>query len=106
MAEREELYRRVPPPGDPIHINVEPTSVNNVTPGDVDMRERVMNLWNSWTKAASAIRAEHMKEWHCEMIREEEKGEEGKGVTWCIFVRLIQRIWHTGSIPHNCCPPP
>ena len=43
-AEREELYRKVSPPGDPIPINVEPFPVADDCPGDAELRDVVKQL--------------------------------------------------------------
>ena len=86
-AEREELYRRVPPPGNPAPINENPTPVKDATSGAVELRERVMNLRNGLTGGASEIRPEYMNEWLCGMRREEEKevkGHEIRGAYLCV----------------------
>ena len=43
-AERVELYERVPPPGEPICINVEPKEVEDACPGDLELRDVVRGL--------------------------------------------------------------
>ena len=43
-SEQVELYWKVPPPGDPIPINVEHKEVEDTCPGDVDLREVVRGL--------------------------------------------------------------
>ena len=45
-SKRVELYRKVPPPGDPIPINVEPKDVEDACPGDVELRDIVRGLRN------------------------------------------------------------
>ena len=45
-AEREELYWKVSPPGDPIPINVEPFDLDDSIPEDAAIREVVAGLIN------------------------------------------------------------
>ena len=61
--EREELYARQVPPGDPIPINVEPFEIRDETPEDAEVREVVRNLRNGRAGGDSKIRAEHIKDW-------------------------------------------
>ena len=44
--EREELYRKVAPPGDPIPINVEPFDIDDSVPEDAAIREVVAGMQN------------------------------------------------------------
>ena len=43
--EREELYRKVPPPREPIPFTVPQTAVSDKTPGDEELWERVVSLY-------------------------------------------------------------
>ena len=47
--EREELYAKVPPPGDPIPINVDPFEINDAIPEDVEIRAVVRGMQNGRT---------------------------------------------------------
>ena len=98
-AEREELYRKVPPPGDPIPINVEPFDVNDDCPEDAAIRAAVKQLRNGRAGGASKMKAEDIKDWLRGMIEEEEEGKEDAGYEWKLFVELIQLIWEKGEVP-------
>ena len=104
-AERVELYGKVEPPGDSIPINVDPYNVEDEVPKDPEIREAVKKrLKNGRAGGASFIRAENIKEWLRGMEDEEDpekEGHEGAGDRWRQFVRLIQSIWRTGSIPQQ-----
>ena len=56
-AERVELYERIPPPGEPIPINVEPKEVEDACPGNVELRDVVQGLRNGRAGGTSGIRA-------------------------------------------------
>ena len=90
--EREELYAKVPPPGDPIPINVDPFEINDAIPEDVEIRAVVRGMRNGRAGGASKIRAEDMKTWLRGAIEEEEEGKEGAGDKWRVFITLIQTI--------------
>lgn len=51
-TEREELHRKVSPPGDPIPINVEPKEVVDDRPEDEELRGVVRGLHNGRTGGA------------------------------------------------------
>ena len=99
--ERVELYGKVPPPGDPIPINVEPFTINDEILDDVEIRGVVSPMRNSRAGGASGIRAENMKVWLQGVIKEEKEGKEGAGDKWWILVKLIQTIWEHGEIPQQ-----
>merc|ERR1712194_757062 len=106
-VEREELYARVPPPGDPIPCNVPKTHINDVMPSDSEIRGVVKALRNGRAGNTRGMKAEHLKQW-LGMAESEEKaraegddGYEGRGDTWRIFVRLVQHVWETGDIPQQ-----
>lgn len=102
-AEREELYRKVIPPGDPIPINVDPYEVQDEVPGDMEIRAKVKDLRNGRAGGASKMRAEDIRGWLRGIEEEEDqkRGTEGAGNKWRLFVKLIQSIWRTGSIPRQ-----
>ena len=96
--EREELYAKVPPPGDLIPINVKPFDINDDTLGDVEIREVVGGMRNGKVGRASKIRAKDMKDWLLGAIEEEEKGTEGAGDKWRVFVSADTN--HLGARMH------
>ena len=61
-------------------------------------------LKNGRAGDALFIRAEDIKKWLRGMEDEEDpekEGYEGAGDRWRLFVKLIQSIWRTGSIPQQ-----
>ena len=102
--EREELYSKVPPPGEPIPIGVTPYAVRDDEPDDAEVREVVRNrLKNGRAGGSSQICAEDIKGW-LRGVEDEEDPEtraEGAGDKWRLFVELIQLVWRTGEIPQQ-----
>ena len=51
------------------------------------------------------MRAEHMKEWLKGIRREEDPkqsiGNQGAGDAWRLLMRLVDRVWETGTIPQQ-----
>ena len=45
-ADRDELYRKVPPPGDSIPCNIESSDVDNVKHGNVELQEVMSGMCN------------------------------------------------------------
>ena len=74
-------------------------------PPDAELRTAVKKLRNGRVGGGSTMRAEDLKSWlqgverEEEAAREGEEGHEGPGNTWCLFVRLLQRVWNEGEIP-------
>jgi len=102
--EREELYARVPSPGDPIRINVDPKPVRDDAPTDAELRVVVRGLRNGRAGGASLMRAEDIKAWLRGVEDEEDpqvQGRQGAGDAWRAFVALIRSIWETGTIPQQ-----
>jgi hypothetical protein len=102
--EREELYRKVPPPGDPIPINVEPFDINDNVSTDGKIRERVRGLSNGQAGGNSFMQAKDIKTWLRGVENEEDEkqdGYDGAVDPWRAFVALIQAIWSTGHIPQQ-----
>ena len=106
-ADREELYRRRDPPGEPIPIHVEPFDVNDEVPPDGEIRAAVKRLSNGRAGGASSMRAEHMKEWLAGVEEEEQEDEEaataalakGTGDRWRVLVKLVRTMWSKGTLP-------
>ena len=61
--ERAELYAKVPPPGDPIPIHVQPFAIRDDVPEEPEIRAVVKGLRNGRASGASGMRAEHIKQW-------------------------------------------
>ena len=86
-AERVDLYRKVPPPGDPLLIHVDKADIPDSPPSDGELRDVVRGLQNGRVAGASGLQAEHIKVWLSDVMREEEEESDvGLGDKWCIFV--------------------
>ncbi len=64
-SEQVDLYARRESPGDPLPINITPVEINDDVPSDGKLREVVGKLTNGRAAGASGMRAEHIKEWLC-----------------------------------------
>ena len=97
------MYERVPPPGEPILINVKPKEVEDACPGDVELRDVVRGLRNGRAGGTSGIRAETIKGWirGIETDEKEEEGYAGAGDAWGTFIKLVEKVWETGCIPQQ-----
>ena len=62
-AEQTELYLRVPPPGENIPVNVDPTHIDDSVPTEDEVEEAVKKLRRNRSGGPSGIRAEHVKGW-------------------------------------------
>ena len=58
-----ELYRRVPPPGENIPVNVDPSNIDDSVPTEVEGEEAVKKLRRNRSGGPSGIRAENIKGW-------------------------------------------
>jgi hypothetical protein len=61
----------------------------------------VGQLRNGRAAGAMGMKAEHLKEWPADVKREEREdgGVEGLGDQWLLFVKLLQAVWTTGTVP-------
>ncbi len=99
-AERAELYTAVPPLGWLLPIKITPIPVPDDPPTDQEIREVVAKLCNGCVAGATAIKAEHLKEWlHGIKHEEAEASVEGAGDRWRLFVSLIQATWESSTMP-------
>jgi hypothetical protein len=81
-------------------INVTPTAVHDKPPMDQEIRGVVGQLRNGCAADATGMKAEHLKEWlHVIMHEESENRVAGEGDCWRLFVRLMQAVWESGTIP-------
>ena len=62
-AERVELYQNVPPPGQPIHVGVQPLPVDDSIPEDKEIAWAVRQLLQNRSGGLSGMRAEHLRQW-------------------------------------------
>ena len=102
--EREELYAKQAPPGDPIPINVGPYPVEDGIPPDSEIRVAVKAMNNGRAGGSSRIRAEDLKGWLRGALDEEDPevtARDGAGDNWRLFVRLVQAVWEHGEIPRQ-----
>ncbi len=70
--DREELYGHVPPPGDSIPINIDPSPITNTVPPDLEIREVVRGLKKGRARGISKICAENLKSWLRRVVEEED----------------------------------
>jgi hypothetical protein len=85
-----------------MRINVTPTAVHNEPPMDQEIREVVGQLHNGRTAGATGMKAKHLKEWLRRIKYEEsDNGVAGEGDCWRLFVRLMQAVWASGTVPHR-----
>jgi hypothetical protein len=95
-----ELYTAVTPLGWEMRINVTLTAVRDEPPTDQEIRGVVGQLRNGCAEGATGMKAEHLKEWlHGIKHEESENGVAGEGDCWRLFVRLMQAVWDSGTIP-------
>ena len=92
MTKREELYRKVPPPADPIPVNVKPFHMNNKIPDKAEIRVTVKWLCNDHTKGVPSICATDIKLWLWGSEDKEKGGQAATGDKWGVFVHLIHII--------------
>ena len=97
------MYKKVPPPGDPFPINVEPKEVMDECPSDAELWGVVDGRHNGRAGGAAGIRAEHIKGWLNGMEQGEKKEHDnvGAGDAWRTFVKLIHVFYKTGRIPQK-----
>ncbi len=92
-AKRVDLYRKVPPPGDPLPIHVDKVDIPDGPPNNGELRNVVWGLRNGRAAGASGLQAEHIKVWLSNVMREEEEESDvGLGDKWRIFVKLMEAI--------------
>ena len=75
MAERVELYSRVPPPGDSIPVNIEPFAVGDGVPEEGEIEWAVKRQQNNRAGGTSRMRAEDLKGWLAAARRGEKERE-------------------------------
>jgi hypothetical protein len=101
-AERVALYRKAPPPGDPLPIHVDKADILDGPPSNKELWSVVRGLRNGCAAGASGLRAEHIKVWLRNVTRkEEEDGDIGLGDKWRLFVKLMKAIWERGCVPEQ-----
>ena len=106
-AEQTELYRRVPPPGENIPVNVDPANIDDSVPTEDEVEEAVKRLQRNRSGGPSRIRAEHIKGWLAAARRGEMAEEQGKTKTvteeegedlWGKVVELTQTGFREGNL--------
>ncbi len=89
-----------PPPGWEMRINVTPTAVRDKPPTDQEIKGVVGQLRNGCAAGAMGMKAEHLMGWLCGIKHEEsENGVAEEGDCWRLFVRLMQAVWESGTVP-------
>jgi hypothetical protein len=99
-----DLYARRESPGDPLPINVAQVEINDDVLSDGKLRQVVGELTNGQVAGASGMCAKHIREWLHGVQREEDPeghGVDSAGVSWHLFVQLVQAAWAHGAIPRQ-----
>ena len=99
--EREQLYRKVPPPGEPILCYVDSIKVEDAALENEELRDIVKTMQRGRATGADGMRAEDLQQRLVGMTAREEDRDPGDGNRWRHFVRLIQIIWNTGTLPQQ-----
>ena len=72
-TKRVGLYRKAPSPGEPLPIHANKIVIPDGVPSDRDLWEVVRGLRNGRTAGVTGLRAEHIKVWLSDVVREEEE---------------------------------
>ena len=106
-AEQMELYRRVPPPGENIPVNVDPTNIDDSVPTEDEVEEVVKKLRRNRSGGPSGIRVENIKGGLAAARRGEMAEEQGKTKMateeegeelWGKVVELTQTAFREGKL--------
>ena len=95
--ERQDLYSRRTPPGDPIPVLVEPFDVVDTVPSEEEIAAAVCRLPRGKAPGPSAMRIDHFKEWYTEAVREKEPVR----TRWEALVEIVQYCYNTGDLPQE-----
>ena len=96
--ERTVIYAHVPPPGQPITIEVPHLPVDDNTPEDDDISEAVLQMQLHRYGGPSSMRPKHLMMWLCAEIQEEYP-DLGN---WDKVVFIIQAASRGGEIVASC----
>jgi exonuclease III len=95
--ERQDLYSRRQPPGEPIPVLVEPFNISDAVPSEEEIAAAVRRLHRGKAPGPSAMRVDHFKEWYAESVREKEPDR----TRWDALVELVQHCYSTGNLPQE-----
>jgi hypothetical protein len=95
--ERQDLYLREPPPGDPIPVLVGHFNISDAVPSEEEIAAAVRRLPRGKAPGPSAMRVDHFKEWYAAAIRE----EQPDCTRWDALVTLVQHCYTTGNLPQE-----
>ena len=70
-AERQELYRAVPPLGETVPISVPPSQIDDSVTTEEEVKWELRRLQGHQSGGPSWMRAEHLREWKWENIATE-----------------------------------
>jgi len=99
-AEREELYTREDPPGDPIPVVVTPFDIEDAPPTDEEIATAVRRKKSGKAAGISGLRAEDFKAWLAAAEREEgDSAYEPK--MWNCLCKTIRHIHSSGETPQE-----
>ena len=86
MSDRVALYRHVPPPVRTIPVEVTPFLVEDSIPEEAEVAESVKRLWLNHSGVPLVMRAENLRKWLREAMRE----KEPDSTNWDKVVTLVQ----------------
>ena len=95
--ERQDLYSRETPPGDPIPVRVVPFDVSDAVPSEEEIAAALRRLPRGKAPGPSTMRIDHFKEWYAEAVRK----EEPERTRWEALVELVQHCSATGDLPQE-----
>ena len=86
MAEREEIYRHVPPLGEMIPVGDLPFSVDDDTPDNEDIAWEVHRLCLNRSGGTSGMRAEHLRYWLISVTQD----DSPDATNWLTVVAIVR----------------
>ena len=85
MTERAELYVHIPPPGQPITMEMSHFPVDDNIPAEEDISEALLQLRPHRAGGPSSMRAKHLRMW----LRAETREERSNPESWEKVVTII-----------------
>lgn len=94
-TEFSDLYRRVPPSGDPIPILVGTFNVPDNVPPETEIAKAVKRLKTNKSPGPTGLRNEDFKTW----LAAAQRAERPDRQNWETLVSIVQHAFRTGEIP-------
>ena len=97
-VERGELYRNVPPPGDPIPVREIPFLVDDYIPGYEDTAWAVRRLRLNRMGSPPRMQAKHLRQWLIAVTRD----KSPDATNWMKVVAIVQAAFRGGTLAKEC----